>query len=51
MTSNACCNSPGACSQRNLVVSVFYTDAIAPWSLLIGALLPCVSIGVRNPII
>ena len=39
-----------------VVVAVFYTDAIAPWSLLIGALLLCVSIGanvigVRNPII
>ena len=39
-----------------IVVAVFYTDAIAPWSLLIGGLLLCVStganvIGVRNPII
>lgn len=39
-----------------VVVAIFYTDAIAPWSLLIGGLLLCVSIGanvigVRNPII
>ena len=39
-----------------VVVAVFYTDAIAAWSLLIGGLLLCVSIGanaigVRNPII
>lgn len=39
-----------------VVVAVFYTDAIAPWSLLIGGLLLAVSIGanvigVRNPII
>lgn len=39
-----------------VVVAVFYTDAIAPGSLLIGALLLCVSvganvIGMRNPII
>ena len=39
-----------------VVVAIFYTDAIAPWSLLIGGLLLCISIGanvigVRNPII
>ena len=39
-----------------VVVAVFYTDAIAPWSLLIGGLLLGVStganvVGVRNPII
>ena len=39
-----------------IVVAIFYADAIAPWSLLIGALLLGVSvganvIGARNPII